>query len=112
MGGHTANRMLPADPLVPEIISQIQRSITSEVDRPLLLTRVMLEGRSRFFRRQETAFGNLLADAVRGFFDGAITLFESEGVRYNAWFKADATFNRWISVKEMMGRYLPTPSES
>lgn len=109
MRRHPAYELLPADPLIPELIFQIRRSITSELDRPLLLTRVTLDGRERFIRRQETAFGNLLADAVRKFFDGAITLFESGGVRSKAFYQADPKFGRWISVKEMIGRYFRLP---
>lgn len=94
---------LPADPELRKIISDIQGRIASEVQHPLLSTLVPLDGRSSIIRSQETNLGNLLADAIRAFFDCDIAIVNSGAVRCNCIFEAAPNVGRVLSVKDMIG---------
>lgn len=68
-------------------ISQLLDSIHSRVDalvqEPLLHSHTSLDGRGSVVRSQETNLGNMLATAVRAFYDTDIAFFNSGSIRCN-----------------------------
>lgn len=90
---------LPRSPRVPDIISSIHARITGEVQHPLLHTRVPLDGRSSIIRSRETNLGNMLADAVRAFYDTGIAFVNSGGVRCDRVVDTAGV----LSVKDIIG---------
>lgn len=66
---------------VPSILASVQENVMNAVRHPLLHTQVPLDGRSSVIRSSETNLGNMLADAVRAFYDTDIAFINSGGVR-------------------------------
>lgn len=100
---HKHYSQLPADPRLREIVSEIQSRITNEVQHPLLSSLVPLDGRSSSIRSRETNLGNLLADAVRAFYNADIALVNSGGVRCDRIMQDAPNAGCMMSVKDMIG---------
>jgi 2',3'-cyclic-nucleotide 2'-phosphodiesterase (5'-nucleotidase family) len=66
---------------VVEILQGIHDQVGKLVQRPLLHAATPIDGRNAMIRSQETNMGNMLADAVRAFYDTDIGLFNSGAVR-------------------------------
>lgn len=64
-----------------QMLSSIHDRVGSLVQRPMLHTAVSLDGRNSPLRSQETNLGNMLADAVRAFYNTEIAFFNSGSVR-------------------------------
>ena len=86
-------------------LTSIHSRITDAVRQPLLHTRVALEGRSSIIRGQETNLGNMLADAVRAFYDTDIALVNSGGIRCDRIVGPTATADDALCVKDIIGAY-------
>ncbi len=74
------NQIIPSSKIL-KILSTTQSKIEKEVAHPLLRTEVPLDGRTRIIRSQETNLGNMLADAVRCFYDTDIAVVNSGAIR-------------------------------
>lgn len=72
---------LPTSDAFLSTIASVNERVTVAVQHPLLHTRVALEGRSTTIRSEETNLGNMLADALRAFYDTDIAFINSGGVR-------------------------------
>ncbi|KAK2841654.1 hypothetical protein FQN49_006042 [Arthroderma sp. PD_2] len=73
--------LMPKCPKIPLILESVQDQIMDAVRHPLFHTHVPLDGRSSIIRSEETNLGNMLADAVRAFYDTDIAFINSGGVR-------------------------------
>ncbi|KAE8154888.1 Metallo-dependent phosphatase-like protein [Aspergillus avenaceus] len=71
---------LPPQEIV-DMLASIHKRVGDLVQKPLLHTAVPLEGRNSLVRSQETNLGNLLADAVRAFYDTDMAFFNSGAMR-------------------------------
>ncbi|KJZ77718.1 hypothetical protein HIM_02895 [Hirsutella minnesotensis 3608] len=72
-----------------QIIADCQSRIERLVQQPLLLTDVPLEGRSRVVRSREANLGNMLADAVRAYYNTEIAFVNSGAIRCDKIIKAE-----------------------
>ncbi|KAL4908101.1 hypothetical protein BDW74DRAFT_174797 [Aspergillus multicolor] len=74
-----------AEPQLPTQVVEILRGIHDRVgklvQKPLLHSAVPIDGRNHNNRCQETNMGNMLADAIRAFYNTDIGLFNSGGIR-------------------------------
>jgi len=73
--------LIPPDPKTLSLLSNVRQRIETQVTQPLLHTSVPLDGRSTIVRSRETNLGNMLADAVRAFYDVDIALVNSGAIR-------------------------------
>lgn len=81
----------------------IHDRISKTVQRPLFHSSAPLDGRSSVIRRQETNLGNLLADAVRAFYETDIAFVNSGSVRCDRIIEPTANGERSaLTVKDMI----------
>jgi 2',3'-cyclic-nucleotide 2'-phosphodiesterase (5'-nucleotidase family) len=74
------NQIIPS-PKMLKILRTTHSKIEKEVAHPLLRTEVPLDGRTHIIRSQETNLGNMLADAVRCFYETDIAVVNSGAIR-------------------------------
>lgn len=72
---------IPASQSALDILQTTHSKIEQVVTQPLFRTTLPLDGRSNIIRSQETNLGNMLADAVRAFYDTDIGFVNSGAVR-------------------------------
>ncbi|OAQ97734.1 hypothetical protein LLEC1_00420 [Akanthomyces lecanii] len=72
---------IPASQKTLDILQTTHNKIKQVVTQPLFRTTSPLDGRSQIIRSQETNLGNMLADAVRAFYDTDIGFVNSGAVR-------------------------------
>lgn len=72
---------IPPCPKTLRVLASTHGRIEKLVQQPILYTDVPLEGRSAVIRSQGTNLGNMLADAVKAFYDTDIALINSGGIR-------------------------------
>ncbi|KFY80136.1 hypothetical protein V499_00972 [Pseudogymnoascus sp. VKM F-103] len=72
---------IPLCPNTLKIISDVHVKIEKLVEAPLLMTDIALEGRSQIVRSQEANLGNMLADAVRAYYNTDIAFVNSGAIR-------------------------------
>ncbi|KAK3191172.1 hypothetical protein K4F52_002758 [Lecanicillium sp. MT-2017a] len=72
---------IPPSQTILDVLDTTHDKIEKVVTQPLLYTETPLDGRTRVIRSQETNLGNMLADAVRAFYDTDIALVNSGAVR-------------------------------
>lgn len=89
-------------PGIPSILASVHGSVIKAVSHPLLHTRVPLDGRSSIIRSRETNLGNMLADAVRAFYDTEISFVNSGGVRCDRIVEATNEHNA-LKAKDIIG---------
>ncbi|KAH7925752.1 Metallo-dependent phosphatase [Leucogyrophana mollusca] len=93
-------KRLPEDAGMQAILSSIQSQIATAVDGPLVYTATPLEGRFNFLRTQETNLGNIVADAVRAYYDTDIAFMNAGSLRYIV------PFDNAFVVKRLTGRII------
>ncbi|KAL8735304.1 MAG: hypothetical protein Q9181_002844 [Wetmoreana brouardii] len=99
-----AYNTFPKSPTMTTRLSSIYDRITKTVQHPLFHSRVPLDGRSSVIRSQETNLGNLVADAVRAFYETDIAFVNSGGVRCDRIIDPTANGeNAVLTVKDMIG---------
>lgn len=91
---------LPDDSGIHHILAELQMRIADRVDEPLFHSAVPLDGRTSVVRTRETNLGNILADAVRAYYNTDIALINSGSLRCDRIIDAGV-----ISVKDMIGVY-------
>lgn len=72
---------IPLCPNTLKIISDVHVKIEKLVEAPLLMNDIALEGRSQIVRSQEANLGNMLADAVRAYYNTDIAFVNSGAIR-------------------------------
>lgn len=95
--------LLPASSELSSILSSIHARISHAVQYPLLHTRIALDGRSSIIRSQETNLGNMLADAVRAFYDADIAFVNSGGIRCDRIVEPTNSASGALCVKDIIG---------
>ncbi|KAF5373703.1 hypothetical protein D9758_000954 [Tetrapyrgos nigripes] len=71
----------PEDPEIPKLIADTEARVATVSNIPLFKTACSLDGRSTRIRNYETNLGNLLADAVRAYYNTDIAFVNSGSVR-------------------------------
>ncbi|KAL2866638.1 bifunctional metallophosphatase/5'-nucleotidase [Aspergillus lucknowensis] len=66
---------------IVETLNKIHDRVGGLVQKPLLHSAVAIDSRNSVIRRQETNMGNMLADAIRAFYDTDVGLFNSGAIR-------------------------------
>lgn len=95
-------------PQASKVLASIHNRVDSLVQEPLLHTYTPLEGRSSIVRSQETNLGNMLADAVREFYDTDIAFFNSGAIRCDRLLDSTLPGDRPLRVRDVIGN-LDTP---
>lgn len=72
---------LPEDDEMLDILSSVHEQIVSVSSQPVAFSSVTLEGRSSRIRTEESNLGNLLADAVRAYYNTDIAFVNSGSIR-------------------------------
>lgn len=99
-----AYNSIPKCPTVTRVLKSVYDRITTTVQHPLFHSRFPLDGRSSEIRGHETNLGNLVADAVRAFYNTDIALVNSGGVRCNRIIQPTTEAqNTALTVKDMIG---------
>lgn len=94
-------------PQISEVLESIHNRVDSLVQSPLVHTYTPLEGRSSIVRRQETNLGNMIADAVRGFYDTDIAFFNSGAIRCDRLLDSSLPGGRPLRVRDIIGNTPP-----
>lgn len=110
---------IPPCPNTLRIISDVHAKIEKLVEAPLLMTDIALEGRSQIVRSQEANLGNMLADAVRAYYNTDIAFVNSGAIRCDRIIQAQpnqplrirdvidiSPFDNAFVVKRVSGRVL------
>lgn len=110
---------IPLCPNTSRIISDVHAKIEKLVEAPLLMTDIALEGRSQIVRSQEANLGNMLADAVRAYYNTDIAFVNSGAIRCDRIIQAQpnqplrihdvidiSPFDNAFVVKRVSGRVL------
>jgi 2',3'-cyclic-nucleotide 2'-phosphodiesterase (5'-nucleotidase family) len=108
-----------------EAVTRLHKRINQIVQRPLLYTNAVLEGRSTVIRARESNLGNMIADIVRAFYQSDIALINSGGIRCDRVIPASNSvplrirdvidvcpFDSALVVKRMSGQVLATSLEN
>ncbi|KAG6373631.1 Metallo-dependent phosphatase-like protein [Boletus reticuloceps] len=102
-GGLTAFTLendLPDDSGMHDILAELHARMADAVDMPLFHSAVPLDGRTSVVRTEETNVGNMLADAVRAYYNTDIAFINSGSLRCDRVIDAGV-----ITVKDMIGAY-------
>ncbi|KAL8800730.1 MAG: hypothetical protein Q9182_004973 [Xanthomendoza sp. 2 TL-2023] len=100
---HPSYKSIPESSQMMATLSSIHNRITKTVQHPLFHSSVPLDGRSTIIRSQETNLGNLIADAVRAFYDSDIALVNSGGIRCDRIIKPTSIGEKTaLTVKDMI----------
>ncbi|EGX95968.1 5'-nucleotidase [Cordyceps militaris CM01] len=116
---------IPASQATLAILQATHDRIEQVVTQPLFRTASPLDGRSHIIRSQETNLGNMLADAVRAFYDTDIGFVNSGAVRCDRIVECDgdaplcirdvieiSPFDNAFVVKRVSGRVLSEALEN
>ncbi|BCS24585.1 bifunctional metallophosphatase/5'-nucleotidase [Aspergillus puulaauensis] len=87
---------------VIEMLEEIHGRVGKRVQKPLLHSAVPLDGRNFAIRSQETNLGNMLADAVRAFYDTEVGFFNGGGVRSDLILKATVPDGEPLLVRDII----------
>lgn len=91
---------VPDDSGMQAILTDIQSNIATAVDEPLFYTSVPLEGRMSVIRTEETNLGNMVADAVRAYYNTDIAFMNSGSLRCDRIVEAGV-----VTVKDVIGGF-------
>ena len=86
------------------MLEEIHRRVGKRVQKPLLHSAVPLDGRNFAIRSQETNLGNMLADAVRAFYDTEVGFFNGGGVRSDLILKATVPDGEPLLVRDIISK--------
>jgi 5'-nucleotidase / UDP-sugar diphosphatase len=89
------------DPEAETIVKKYQADLSRELDVSLGTTAVELDSRSASVRSQETAIGNLIADAMRASTGADVAITNGGGIRGNKQYPAGATITRRDILTEL-----------
>jgi 5'-nucleotidase / UDP-sugar diphosphatase len=89
------------DPEALAIVKKYEGELSKELDVSLGTTAVDLDSRSASVRSQETAIGNLIADAIRASTGADVAITNGGGIRGNKQYPAGATITRRDILTEL-----------
>ncbi|RDW60400.1 uncharacterized protein DSM5745_10858 [Aspergillus mulundensis] len=87
---------------VVETLQGIHNRVGKLVQKPLLHSAVPLDGRNHTNRCQETNMGNMLADAIRAFYDTDIGFFNSGAIRSDRILEATMADGEPLLVRDII----------
>ncbi len=90
-----------ADPDTQKMVDQYRELLSSELDVAVGTTAIALDSRKASVRTQETAMGNLVADATRWAVGADIAITNGGGIRGNKEYPAGATLSRRDILTEL-----------
>lgn len=96
----TLEKGLPDDSGIHAILTGLQTHIADTVDTPLFHSAVPLDGRMFTVRTRETNMGNMLADAVRTYYNADIAFINSGSLRCDRIIDAGI-----VTIKDMIGAW-------
>ncbi|KAL3470542.1 5'-nucleotidase [Aspergillus californicus] len=107
----------PPSPSTIEILDSIHGRVGKLAQKPLLHSAIPLDGRNSTIRSQETNMGNMLADAIRAFYDTDMGFFNSGAIRSDRILKATmpdgkplntdiCPFENALVVKQLTGKII------
>ncbi|KAF9236777.1 Metallo-dependent phosphatase-like protein [Melanogaster broomeanus] len=113
---------VPDDNGVREILDHLRTNIAAAVDSPLFYTTAPLDGRTSVIRTEETNIGNMVADAVRAYYNADIAFINSGSLRCDRIIEAGVVtvkdvieivpFDNTFVVKRLSGRTIITALEN
>ena len=83
-----------ADPEVAAVVAALEADLAKELDVAIGTTQVELDSRTSSLRSQETAMGDLVADAIRHTLGADLAITNGGGIRGNKVYPAGATLTR------------------
>lgn len=86
-----------------DLLFAIHARVHSFVQKPILHSSTPLDGRGSAVRSQETNLGNMLADAVRAFYDTDIAFFNSGGIRCDRVIESTMTSGQPLLARDIIG---------
>jgi 5'-nucleotidase / UDP-sugar diphosphatase len=89
------------DPEALEIVKRHEGALSKELDVTLGTTAVDLDSRSASVRSQETAIGNMIADAIRASTNADVAITNGGGIRGNKQYPAGASITRRDILTEL-----------
>lgn len=92
---------LPADPDVARRVQAVDAALGPALEQVLGRTETPLDSRSERVRSEETAMGNLIADALRAALDCDVALVNGGGIRGNRLYAAGTGLSRRDLATEM-----------
>ncbi|WP_449256060.1 bifunctional metallophosphatase/5'-nucleotidase [Bosea sp. (in: a-proteobacteria)] len=95
------SRSATPDPEVAAIVSGYEAELSKELDVDLASLAVPLDSRTGVIRTQETALGNLVADALRASTGAQLAITNAGGIRANRQYPAGYTLTRRDVLSEL-----------
>jgi 5'-nucleotidase/UDP-sugar diphosphatase len=89
------------DPDAQAVITRLEGALSRELDVEIGATAVDLDSRTTLVRTQETAIGNLVADAVRASTGADVAIFNGGGIRANVRYAAGHRLTRRDILSEL-----------
>ena len=89
------------DPQTQEMVDAFQKSLDEELGVAIGVTNVPLDTRRNMVRSQETAFGNLVADAMRAATGADVAMANGGGIRADRTYDAGTTLTRKDILTEL-----------
>lgn len=86
-----------------ETLNAIHARVGALVQQPLLHAAIAIDGRNSTIRKQETNMGNMLADAIRAFYNTDIGLFNSGAIRLDRVLKETVSTGEPLLVRDIIG---------
>ena len=97
----TDTKSVEPDPDVTKAVASYESNLSEELDVELGKTQVALDTRKASVRTGETAFGNLVADAMREGVDAEVAFTNGGGIRGNKQYEAGQTLTRRDVLTEL-----------
>ncbi|KAL4881356.1 Metallo-dependent phosphatase-like protein [Aspergillus karnatakaensis] len=89
-------------PAVLEAVQSIHDRVGTLVQKPLLHSAIPIDGRNFTIRREETNMGNMLADAIRAFYETDVGFFNSGGIRSDQILRATLPGGEPLLVRDLI----------
>jgi 2',3'-cyclic-nucleotide 2'-phosphodiesterase (5'-nucleotidase family) len=96
-----AVRDLPPSEGLEPLITATDRLLGTALEQPLATLETPLDSRTKLVRSEETAIGNLVADALRAHFGAELALINGGGLRGNRAYEAGTVLTRRDVLSEM-----------
>ncbi len=93
--------LVTPDPEALAIVRRYEAELSKELDVAIGTTAVELDSRSASVRSQETAMGNLIADAIRASTGAEVAITNGGGIRANKIYPAGTTLTRRDMLSEL-----------
>lgn len=106
-----------ADPEIKAKIALMEEKLDEELNKPVGVTLRMLDSRTQVARKRESSMGNMMADALRSYFNSDVALINGGTIRGNRIYEENSTlllrdiytelpFSNWCVFLQMSGKDL------